>query len=188
MVESLIAVLVAAVVVAGLRRLWRGRRAASSAGAVPSAGEEPSPDPGTIRRPPTRPADDRADSGVATARSKGLDATEEGNRIWEEAMADWADGDYDAAADGFGWAETQYSAAADLFERAPGTSSAIWQSGDDDDGPQRAALSYEAAAEQMRLAAERAAEGDEEAATEHVESAREELAGTSAGPTDGPVD
>lgn len=187
MVESLIAVLVAAVVVAGLRRLWRDRRSASNAGAAPSAGEESSPGPGRIRRPPPRPADDRADSAIATARSKGMDATEEGNRIWEEAMADWADGDYDAAADGFGWAETQYSAAADLFERAPGTASAIWQSGaDDDDGPQRAALSYESAAEQMRLAAERAAEGDEEAATEHVETAREELAGTSGGPADGP--
>lgn len=192
MVEVLAAVLVAAVVVAAVRHWWRGRRSASGTDAD---GRDDGtvggpPGPGSPRRSPGTPdasdlPDDRDGTEVTTDYARGVDATEEGNRIWEGAMADWEAEDYDAASDGFGWAETQYSAAVDLFERAPTGSTAVWQTDDgDDDGPRRAAESYETAARHMRLAADRAAEGDVEASTEHVEAAREALAGTGAGPAD----
>lgn len=181
MVEALVAALVAVGVLTAARLWWRGWRSEPDA-ADPEPADDGPPEPGSLRRSPTSPVGGRDETEVTTAYAEGMDATEEGNRIWEEAMADWEDGNYDAAADGFGWAETQYSAAADRFERAPTASTAVWETDDgDDDGPRSAAESYETAARHMRLAAELAAEGDLEASREHVETAREALADARAG-------
>jgi len=186
MVEALVAVLVAVVIIAAVRGWWRGRRSATEDTDADRT-DAAQPAPGSTRRSPAPPEGDPPEREVPTAYDKGVDATEEGNRIWADAMADWDAANYDAAADGFGWAETQYTAAAELFERAPTASAAVWDpdDGDDgvdgDDGARRAAQSYEAAARHMRLAAERAAAGEPDRSREHVETAREALAAARAG-------